>query len=128
LGHLSFGVRDLARTTAFQDATMAALGYAKVFAGPSSVAYGLQGTENDRLRLILKPGPITPPGPGFHLAFVAPSRGAVDRFHQAALQFGGTDQGPPGLRRHYGPDYYAAFVLDPDGYKLEAKHPPPPGP
>jgi hypothetical protein len=46
----------------------------------------------------------------------------VDRFHAAALQFGGVDQGAPGLRLHYGPTYYAAFVLDPDGYKLEATH------
>ena len=125
LGHVSFGVRDLARTRAFYDATMSALGYARVFAGPASVAYGLPGSDNDRLRLILTPDPITPPGPGFHLAFVAPSRAAVDRFHRAALRFGGIDQGPPGLRPHYGPNYYAAFVLDPDGYKLEAKHPPP---
>jgi len=48
----------------------------------------------------------------FHLAFSAPTREAVDRFHQAALAFGGVDQGPPGLRPHYGPAYYAAFVLD----------------
>ena len=123
LGHISFGVSDLARTTAFYDATMMALGYAKVFTGPGSVAYGLPGTENDRLRLFLKPNPVTPPGPGFHLAFLAPNRDAVNRFHEAALRFGGVDQGTPGLRPHYGPHYYAAFVLDPDGYKLEAKHP-----
>jgi catechol 2,3-dioxygenase-like lactoylglutathione lyase family enzyme len=114
----------LARTTAFYDAAMMALGYARVFTGPGSVGYGLPGTENDRLRLFLKPHPVTPPGPGFHLAFLAPNRDAVDRFHEAALQFG-VDEGTPGLRPHYGPDYYAAFVLDPDGYKLEAKHPPP---
>src|SRR5215207_6992483 len=90
--------------TAFYDATMAALGYVRVFAGPASVAYGLPGSDNDRLRLILAPDPITPPGPGFHLAFVAPSRAAVDRFHRAALRFGGIDQGPPGLRPHYGPE------------------------
>jgi len=125
LGHISFGVSDLARTTAFYDATMMALGYARVFTGPGSVGYGLPGTENDRLRLFLTPDPVTPPGPGFHLAFLAPNRDTVDRFHEAALKFGGVDQGTPGLRPHYGPGYYAAFVLDPDGYKLEAKHPPP---
>ena len=125
LGHISFGVSDLARTTAFYDATMMALGYARVFTGPGSVGYGLPGTENERLRLFLTPNPVTPPGPGFHLAFLAPNRDTVDRFHEAALKFGGVDQGTPGLRPHYGPGYYAAFVLDPDGYKLEAKHPPP---
>ncbi len=104
---------------------MMALGYARVFTGPGSVGYGLPGTENDRLRLFLTPDPVTPPGPGFHLAFLAPNRDTVDRFHEAALKFGGVDQGTPGLRPHYGPGYYAAFVLDPDGYKLEAKHPPP---
>ena len=107
LGHISCGVGDLAWTTVFYDATMMALGYARVFTGPGSVGYGQSGTENDRLRLILKPDPVIPPGPGFHLAFVAPSRDAVDRFHKAALQFGGVDQGAPGLRPHYGPDYYA---------------------
>jgi catechol 2,3-dioxygenase-like lactoylglutathione lyase family enzyme len=122
LGHLSFGVSNLAQATAFYDASMAALGYVRVFTGPEYVGYGLPGTESDKLLLILQPGPVTPPGPGFHLAFIAPSREAVDRFHAAALQFGGVDQGVPGLRPHYGPNYYAAFVLDPDGYKLEATH------
>jgi catechol 2,3-dioxygenase-like lactoylglutathione lyase family enzyme len=126
LGHLSFGVSNLRQTTAFYDAVMAALGYARVFTGQYAVGYGPPGTDNDRLLLILRPEPVIPPGPGFHLAFVAPSREAVDQFHAAALQLGGIDQGAPGLRPHYGPNYYACFVLDPDGYKLEAKHPPPP--
>ena len=126
LGHLSFGVSDLARTTVFYAAAMAALGYDRVFTSSYAVGYGLAGTEIDRLLLILQPDPVKPPGPGFHLAFGAQSRKAVDRFHTAALQFGGTDDGAPGLRPDYGPDYYAAFVRDPDGYKLEAKHPPPP--
>ena len=125
LGHISFGVRDLVRSAAFYDATMTALGYARVFSGPRSIGYGRPGEKNDRFSLKLVAGPITPPGPGFHLAFNASSRLAVDQFHAAALQFGGIDQGGPGLRPHYGPDYYAAFVLDPDGYRLEAKHPPP---
>ncbi len=124
-GHISFGVSDLARSTAFYDAIMTALGYCRVVTGPDCVGYGISGTRTDRLLLILKPQPIAPPGPGFHLAFAAPSRDAVDRFHAAALQFGGTDEGTPGPRPHYGPTYYAAFVRDPDGYKLEAKHPPP---
>lgn len=127
LGHLSFGVSNLERSAAFYDASMAALGYVRVFTGPDSVGYGLPGTQNDRLLLIRQSGPVTPPGAGFHLAFIAPSRAAVDRFHSAALQFGGLDSGAPGLRTQYGPDYYAAFVVDPDGYKLEAKHPPPEG-
>jgi catechol 2,3-dioxygenase-like lactoylglutathione lyase family enzyme len=59
-------------------------------------------------------------GPGFHLAFAAPSRDAVDAFHRAAVANGATDNGAPGLREHYGPTYYAAFVIDPDGHRLEA--------
>jgi len=123
LGHLSFGVADLARSSAFYDAVMGALGFARVFTAAHAVGYGRAGTNNDRL-LLIQSEPVVPPGPGFHLAFNAPSRPAVDRFHAAALQFGGIDEGAPGLRPHYGADYYAAFVLDPDGYKLEAKHPP----
>jgi catechol 2,3-dioxygenase-like lactoylglutathione lyase family enzyme len=125
LGHISFGVSDLSRSTAFYDLAMAALGYARVFTGQGAVGYGAPGAKADRLLLILQPDPVRPPGAGFHLAFAAPSRDAVDAFHRAALQSGGLDQGGPGPRPHYGPDYYAAFVLDPDGYKLEAKYPPP---
>jgi catechol 2,3-dioxygenase-like lactoylglutathione lyase family enzyme len=125
LGHISFGVSDLARTSAFYDAAMNALGHGRVVSRPDCVGYGVPGTENDRLLLILKPVPIAPPGPGFHLALAAPSRDAVERFHAAALQFGGADEGAPGPRPHYGPTYCAAFVRDPDGYKLEAKQPPP---
>jgi catechol 2,3-dioxygenase-like lactoylglutathione lyase family enzyme len=120
-------VSDLAQSIAFYDASLGALGYARVFTEPGAVGYGRPGTDVDRLLLILQPNAVRPPGPGFHLAFSAPSREAVDRFHAAALRCGGTDQGAPGLRTHYGPHYYAAFVLDPDGYKLEAKHPPPNG-
>jgi catechol 2,3-dioxygenase-like lactoylglutathione lyase family enzyme len=125
LGHISFGVSDLKKAMVFYDATMAPLGYVRVFTGPQSVGYGLPGTTSDRLSLKMQAAPIVAPGPGFHLALVAPSREAVDRFHAAALRLGGTDAGAPGLRPHYGPDYYAAFVFDLDGYKLEAKHPPP---
>ncbi|WP_369819207.1 hypothetical protein [Pelomonas sp. Root1444] len=61
-----------------------------------------------------------PPGAGFHIAFSASSRKAVDQFHAAALAHGGIDNGAPGLRKHYGPNYYAAFVVDPEGHRIEA--------
>lgn len=57
---------------------------------------------------------------GLHICFDAPSRKAVDAFHVAALRGGGSDNGKPGLRADYGPNYYAAFVVDPDGYRIEA--------
>jgi len=119
LGHLSFGVADLARSGAFYDAIMAALGGERVWTSAKAIGYGLPG-EGDKLALFERPRPVTPPSQGFHLAFDAPSRRAVDKFHAAALANGGADLGAPGLRPHYGAHYYAGFVADPDGYKLEA--------
>ncbi len=120
LGHLSFGVADLERSGVFYDAIMEALGQGRVYDGPRSIGYGAPGTGQDKLLLILKPDGAGPPGPGFHLAFDAASREAVDRFHASALAHGGTDNGAPGLRPNYSPTYYAAFVIDPDGHRLEA--------
>lgn len=120
LGHLSFGVSDLERAARFYDATMATIGFVRVFTGPHAVGYGVAGTSNDKLLLVLKPEGTRPPGEGFHLAFDATTREAVDRFYRAALTHGGRDNGPPGVRPRYGPNYYAAFVIDPDGYRLEA--------
>jgi catechol 2,3-dioxygenase-like lactoylglutathione lyase family enzyme len=120
LGHLSFGVADLPRAAAFYDAIMAALGWRRVWSSPTGVGYGAEEGQ-DKLALFPRPDRIAP-GPGFHLAFDASGREAVDRFHAAALAAGGSCAGPPGLRPHYGPTYYAAFVIDPDGCKLEAVH------
>ena len=69
-------------------------------------------------------GKIIIPGDGFHLAFTAPSQDAVVAFYQAALQFGGRDNGPAGLHPEHGANYFAAFVYDPDGYRIEAVLPP----
>ncbi len=121
LGHLSFGVRDLARTTTFYDAILTPLGYVRVWTSERGIGIG-EGHGYERLTLLVRPDDAAPPGPGFHLAFDAPTQAAVDAFHAAALQSGGSDAGPPGLRPHYGATYYAAFVIDPDGYKLEAVH------
>ena len=119
-GHLSFGVADLPRATRFYDAALTALGYARVWTSDHGVGYGAQGGE-DKLALFPRPA-ARAPDDGFHLAFDAPSREAVDRFHAAAVAAGGMDDGAPGLRPQYSPTYYAAFVIDPDGYKLEAVH------
>jgi catechol 2,3-dioxygenase-like lactoylglutathione lyase family enzyme len=120
IGHLSFGVSDLDRSTAFYDAIMAALGFGRVWTSPNGVGYGLE-SDMDKLALLPRPD-ASPPGPGFHLAFDAPDRDSVDAFHAAALAAGGSCDGPPGPRPHYGETYYAAFVIDPDGYRLEAVH------
>jgi catechol 2,3-dioxygenase-like lactoylglutathione lyase family enzyme len=119
LGHLSFGVADLPRAIAFYDAVLAPLGYVRVWTIEQQAGYGPPG-GGDKLALKLQSGLVVPPGPGFHLAFVAPSHAAVDRFHAEALRTGGRDEGAPGPRPHYGATYYAAFVRDPDGHKLEA--------
>lgn len=118
LHHISFAVADLARAGAFYDAALGALGFRRVFEDDTAIGYGLRDGE-DKLCLKLRPD-ATAPGPGFHLAFAAPSREAVDRFHREALAVGGLDNGPPGLRPHYGPHYYAAFLVDPDGHRIEA--------
>jgi catechol 2,3-dioxygenase-like lactoylglutathione lyase family enzyme len=119
LHHISFGVTDLERSAAFYDATLSALGYVRVWVDKTAVGYGYPGGD-DKLAIKLRLSGVTAPGPGFHLAFSAPSREAVARFHEAALRTGGKDNGTPGLRPHYGENYYAAFVVDPDGYRIEA--------
>ena len=121
LGHLSFGVRDLGRATLFYDSVLAPLGYVRVWTSERGVGFG-EGHGDERLTLFFRPEDAGTPGPGFHLAFDAPTQAAVDGFHRAALETGGRDAGPPGLRPHYGTTYYAAFVIDPDGHKLEAVH------
>ena len=121
LSHLSFGVADLAMAAAFYDAVLAALGYARAWSNEDGVGYGVVG-GNDRLALFAQADRPSPPGPGFHLAFEAPTRAAVDAFHAAALRLGGRDEGGPGVRPHYSPTYYAAFVTDLDGHKLETVH------
>ncbi|MFO0554075.1 MAG: VOC family protein [Polyangiaceae bacterium] len=119
--HISIGVADLARASAFYDAALSALGYVRLSENARAVCYGPPGFTGEAPFAILHHGAdARAPGPGFHLAFTASSRAAVEAFHARALANGGVDDGPPGLRAHYGPGYYAAFVRDPDGHRLEA--------
>jgi len=118
LHHVSLGVTDLERSASFYDAALAALGYMRVWTDKSAIGYGSKG-GGDKLAIKLRER-AQAPGPGFHVALAAPSREAVDAFHAAALAHGGRDNGAPGLRPHYGPNYYAAFVIDPDGNNVEA--------
>ncbi|WP_088284734.1 VOC family protein [Ideonella sp. A 288] len=125
LHHLSFGVSDMDRSSRFYDAVLGALGFVRVWddLGPDhpnqAIGYGREG-GGDAFAIKHRPSAVVAPGPGFHLAFAAPDRAAVDRFHAAALAHGGHDNGAPGLRPDYGADYYACFVVDPDGYRIEA--------
>jgi catechol 2,3-dioxygenase-like lactoylglutathione lyase family enzyme len=119
--HISIGVTDLDRAAAFYDAVLAALGYVQLGRNHRAAWYGPEGFEGEAPFAVVHFGTeARAPGRGFHLAFAAPDREAVDRFHAAALAMGGTDDGPPGMRERYDPGYYAAFVLDPDGHRLEA--------
>jgi catechol 2,3-dioxygenase-like lactoylglutathione lyase family enzyme len=119
LHHLSLATSDLARSAAFYDATLEALGYARVWTDDTAIGYGNPGGA-DKLAIKLRSQRVIAPGPGFHIAFAATDRESVARFHEIALRHGGKDNGAPGLRPQYGENYYAAFVLDPDGYALEA--------
>ncbi|MFZ6875246.1 VOC family protein [Undibacterium sp. Di27W] len=118
LHHISLGVRDLALAGAFYDAALGALGFRRVFEDDTAIGYGLH-EDQDILCLKLRPD-ATPPGPGFHLAFAAVTHAAVVQFHAAALAVAGKDNGKPGLRPDYGLNYYAAFLIDPDGHHIEA--------
>jgi catechol 2,3-dioxygenase-like lactoylglutathione lyase family enzyme len=118
LHHISLAVADLEVAGAFYDAALSALGYRRVFQGDTAIGYGIEDGK-DKFCLKLREQAVAP-GPGFHLAFAAPSRSAVDDFHEYALAVGGMDNGAPGLRPHYGEHYYAAFLIDPDGHRIEA--------
>jgi len=117
--HISLGVTDLDRSAAFYDAILAPLGQVRVWDVSGGVGYGEPGGP-DRLALFERPDTHAA-GPGFHLGFVATSKEAVHAFHDGALTHGGKDEGGPGPRPRYGASYYAAFVRDPDGHKLEVK-------
>jgi len=117
--HVSIGVRDLARSRAFYDAALAPLGLAALSVGGDSLGYGRDGAIG--LWLLASASPVAAdPHSGLHFCFTAPSRAAVGEFHRAGLATGGTDNGAPGPRADYGPTYFAAYVVDPDGYRLEA--------
>ena len=119
LHHLSFAVTDIARSGAFYDAVLAPLGYGRVWEDETFVGYGSEAGK-DEFALKLRPENAGVPEDGFHVAFAAPTREAVSAFYEAALAHGGRDNGGAGLHPEYGPDYFAAFVMDPDGYRIEA--------
>jgi catechol 2,3-dioxygenase-like lactoylglutathione lyase family enzyme len=114
LHHISLGVSDLLRAARFYDAALAPLDYFRVWEdirpgeADQAIGYGSPG-GGDKLAIKHRPEEARPPGPGFHLAFSAPNRQSIARFHAEALKHGGIDNGAPGLRPHYGPHYYAAL-------------------
>jgi catechol 2,3-dioxygenase-like lactoylglutathione lyase family enzyme len=123
--HFSLGVIDLEKNLSFYDAALKPLGINRMFEmsdrgiaayiGADQVSFWLYSktVEVTNLQSVASP-------PRFHLAFRAPNRAAVDGFYAAAIAQGGTDEGAPGIRTHYHPNYYAAYVRDLNGYKIEA--------
>ncbi|MGH6888684.1 MAG: VOC family protein [Rhizomicrobium sp.] len=119
LHHVSVGVSDVSRATAFYDATLGALGYKRTAQYlPYAIGYG-EGMSEFWIQLPHDRRGATS-GNGVHVAFAARKRQAVHSFHEAALANGRKDEGSPGPRADYGPDYYGAFVRDPFGNKIEA--------
>ena len=122
LDHVSIAVTDLAAAERFYDAVMAALGVVKVGSERDWIGYGRRcdAAQPDLTYLAIQQGQAAPADHARHWCFKAPSRAAVDAFHAAGLATGGRDEGAPGLRPHYHPHYYAAFLADPEGNRLEA--------
>lgn len=118
LDHVSIGVRDAAASKRFYDAALKPLGYSCLSQTPGSLGYGAKSVA---LWLGETPKPVLADRQsGLHFCFAAPTRKSVDAFHAAAINAGGRDNGAPGLRADYGENYYAAYAVDPDGYRIEA--------
>ena len=123
IDHIGLSVTNLAKAKAFYTKALEPLGLGVILEIPASVTgdvdvAGFGRLGGDKGELWIAPGKKTVPH--VHLAFVAATRADVNAFHKAALAAGGKDNGAPGLRPHYHPNYYGAFVLDPDGHNIEA--------
>jgi catechol 2,3-dioxygenase-like lactoylglutathione lyase family enzyme len=118
IDHVSIGVRDITKTKRFYDAALKPLGYQCLSESEGSLGYGRDAVA---FWISAIDHPVQPDvQSGLHFCFAAPNRKSVDAFHAAALAAGGGDNGKAGVRPDYGPSYYAAFVVDPDGYRIEA--------
>jgi catechol 2,3-dioxygenase-like lactoylglutathione lyase family enzyme len=123
IAHISIGVRDIDRSKRFYDAVLEPLGYKCLRAAKTLQGYGY-GRDSIALWVVQANHPVpADEKSGLHFCFTANAT-AVDAFHAAALRSGGRDNGAPGLRPEYSPDYYAAFIIDPDGYRIEAYYGP----
>ena len=124
IAHVSIGVRNIDKSKRFYDAALEPLGYKCLRAARTLLGYGY-GRDSIALWVFQAERPVpADEKSGLHLCFTAADAAAVDAFHAAAIAAGGSDNGAPGLPPIYGPDYYAAFIIDPDGYRIEAYHGP----
>lgn len=118
INHVSIGVRSLAKAKAFYDAALAAIGYRCLSEDATSLGYG---GDSAAFWVLQAEHPVAANSKsGLHICFDAANRDGVKKFHAAGLAHGGQDNGKPGLRTDYGADYFAAFLVDPDGYRIEA--------
>ena len=117
--YTTVGTNDLLRAGRFYDAILPLIGYVRQKEAPGEIGYAADGDVRCRF-WVVEPFNREPAtfGNGVTIAFEAPNRASVDAFHAAALAHGGTDEGPPGPRPHYGPNWYSAYVRDPSGNKL----------
>jgi catechol 2,3-dioxygenase-like lactoylglutathione lyase family enzyme len=120
IDHITFGVSDFARSTAFYDAAFAPLGVKRLFDVPAEHTGGALCTGYGDIRPWFWLVEQDATRGKLHVALEAKTRADIDAFHAAGLAAGGTDNGAPGLRPWYDPNYYGAFVLDPDGHNIEA--------
>jgi catechol 2,3-dioxygenase-like lactoylglutathione lyase family enzyme len=120
IDHLSTGVGDIEKARAFYDAVLATLGAARVMNFDAGEVHGSGYGREGKPSFWIGQRPEAAGARVGHVAFAARSRSEVDAFHRAALAAGATDNGGPGLRPHYHASYYAGFVIDADGNRLEA--------
>ena len=121
IDHISIGVRNVAAAKRFYDAALEPIGYRCLSDSAESLGYGAKAPA---LWISATDRPVPADArSGLHFCFAAPSRKSVDAFHAAGLKSGGRDNGAPGLRADYGAGYYAAYLIDPDGYRVEAYFP-----
>lgn len=118
IDHLGIPVGDIAASRRFYEAALAPLGYRVMGDEANGLGNAIVLFGVDEVDFVIADG--EPVSVGVHHAFRAESRAAVDGFHAAALMAGGRDNGAPGIRAHYHPNYYAAFMIDPDGMNVEA--------
>ena len=120
--YICLGTDNIARARRFWDAVLAPLGHRRVegYDDATSSAWGLDDPGPHLWLTAAFDGRPATVGNGTMVSFLARTRAAVDAFHAAALAQGGTDEGAPGLRPQYGPDFYTAYVRDPDGHKINA--------
>jgi catechol 2,3-dioxygenase-like lactoylglutathione lyase family enzyme len=121
IDHFGLQVADYQQALRFYQAALAPLGISIVMQVTSKETGSYEGAglgRGGKPDFWLSAGKHTTPS--MHIAFVADNRAAVDRFYEAAIAAGGADNGPPGIRVHYHPNYYGAFVLDPEGHNIEA--------